>query len=214
MTIVIINPNSTTAMTDAMVETARATAPSAEFIGITSHGGPPAIQGPEDGERAIQPLLLCVDSARELGARVIIIGCFDDTGLGEARARARSGCPVIGIGQAACLAAAALGGRFSVVTTLAVSVPVIEENIIRYGLSGSIGRVRASGVPVLDLERSPEFAARRVISEIRLAAELDGVGAIVAGCAGMIDIPRLAARTVRVPVVDGVRAAASLAALC
>ena len=212
MTIVIINPNSTTAMTDAMVETARATVPSAEFVGITSHDGPPAIQGPEDGVRAIPPLLLCVDSARDLGARAIIIGCFDDTGLGEARAR--SGCPVIGIGQAACLAAAALGGRFSVVTTLAVSVPVIEENIIRYGLSGSIGRVRASGVPVLDLERDPEVAARRVISEIRLAADLDGVGAIVAGCAGMIDIPRLAARTVRIPVVDGVRAAASLAALC
>ncbi len=212
MTIVIINPNSTTAMTDAMVETARATVPSAEFVGITSHDGPPAIQGPEDGVRAIPPLLLCVDSARDLGARAIIIGCFDDTGLGEARAR--SGCPVIGIGQAACLAAAALGGRFSVVTTLVVSVPVIEENIIRYGLSGSIGRVRASGVPVLDLERDPEVAARRVISEIRLAADLDGVGAIVAGCAGMIDIPRLAARTVRIPVVDGVRAAASLAALC
>ncbi len=212
MTIVIINPNSTTAMTDAMVETARATVPSAEFVGITSHDGPPAIQGPEDGVRAIPPLLLCVDSARDLGARAIIIGCFDDTGLGEARAR--SGCPVIGIGQAACLAAAALGGRFSVVTTLAVSVPVIEENISRYGLSGSIGRVRASGVPVLDLERDPEVAARRVISEIRLAADLDGVGAIVAGCAGMIDIPRLAARTVRIPVVDGVRAAASLAALC
>ena len=199
-------------MTDAMVETARATVPSAEFVGITSHDGPPAIQGPEDGDRAIPPLLLCVDSARDLGARAIIIGCFDDTGLGEARAR--SGCPVIGIGQAACLAAAALGGRFSVVTTLAVSVPVIEENITRYGLSGSIGRVRASGVPVLDLERDPEVAARRVISEIRLAADLDGVGAIVAGCAGMIDIPRLAARTVRIPVVDGVRAAASLAALC
>ena len=212
MTIVIINPNSTTAMTDAMVETARATVPSAEFVGITSHDGPPAIQGPEDGARAIPPLLLCVDSARDLGARAIIIGCFDDTGLGEARER--SGCPVIGIGQAACLAAAALGGRFSVVTTLAVSVPVIEENITRYGLSGSIGRVRASGVPVLDLERVPEVAARRVISEIRLAADLDGVGAIVAGCAGMIDIPRLAARTVRIPVVDGVRAAASLAALC
>ena len=212
MTIVIINPNSTTAMTDAMVETARATVPSAEFVGITSHDGPPAIQGPEDGVRAIPPLLLCVDSARDLGARAIIIGCFDDTGLGEARAR--SGCPVIGIGQAACLAAAALGGRFSVVTTLAVSVPVIEENITRYGLSGSIGRVRASGVPVLDLERDPEVAARRVISEIRLAADLDGVGAIVAGCAGMVDIPRLAAKTVRIPVVDGVRAAASLAALC
>ena len=99
-------------------------------------------------------------------------------------------------------------------TTLAVSVPVLEENIARYGLTGALGRVRASGVPVLDLERDPEAAAERVISEIRVAAETDGIGAIVAGCAGMVDIPRLAAETIRVPVVDGVRAAASLAALC
>jgi len=212
VTIAIINPNSTVGMTTLMVETARLTVPTAEFVGITSHDGPPAIQGAADGERAVPPLLRCIDRAQASGLRAIIIGCFDDTGLAEARSRAA--CPVIGIGQAACHAAAALGGRFSVVTTLAVSVPVLEENIAIYGLTGALGRVRASGVPVLDLERDPEASAGRVISEIRIAAETDGIGAVVAGCAGMVDIPRLAAETIRVPVVDGVRAAASLAALC
>ena len=47
--IVIINPNSTVSMTDAMVRTARETVPAAEIVGWTSHDGPPAIQGPEDG---------------------------------------------------------------------------------------------------------------------------------------------------------------------
>ena len=212
MTIAIINPNSTVGMTTLMVETARLTVPTAEFVGITSHDGPPAIQGAADGERAVPPLLRCIDRAQASGLRAIIIGCFDDTGLAEARLRAA--CPIIGIGQAACHAAAALGGRFSVVTTLSVSVPVLEENIALYGLTGMLGRVRASGVPVLDLERDPEVAAGRVIAEIRIAAETDGIGAIVAGCAGMVDIPRLASETIRVPVVDGVRAAASLASLC
>lgn len=212
MVAVIINPNSTVSMTETMIETARRAVPSVRFEGVTSHLGPPAIQGAEDGARAIPPLLDCIDRAASMKARVIVIGCFDDTGLAEARARA--GCPVIGIGQASCSAAAALGGRFSVVTTLAISVPVIEANIAQYGLSGSLGRVRASGVPVLDLERDPEAAAARVIAEIARAEREDGVGAVVAGCAGMVDIPELAAGSVNVPVIDGVRAAAVLAALC
>ena len=212
MTVAIINPNCTVSMTDAMVETARLTVPSLSFLGITSHDGPPAIQGAEDGDRAIPPLMLCIDRAESMEVRAIIIGCFDDTGLAEARAR--SGPPVIGIGQAACHAAAAIGGRFSVVTTLAVSVPVLEDNIARYRLDGHLGRIRASGVPVLDIERDAEAAAGKIIAEIRRAAEDDGIGAIVAGCAGMVDIPRLSAATVRIPVIDGVRAAASLAALC
>ena len=211
MTIVIINPNSTASMTRAMVDTARAEVPSAEFVGITSHDGPPAIQGAEDGARAVPPLMACLDRAEALGARVVVIGCFDDTGLEEARLRAR--CPVIGIGEASFCAAAALGGRFSVVTTLEVSVPVIEANLVRYGFAGRVGRVRASGVPVLDLERDAGAAAEKVLSEMRRAAEADGVGALVAGCAGMVDIPRLAARTIRIPVIDGVRAAAVLASL-
>ena len=211
MTVAIINPNSTVSMTDTMVETARLTVPSLSFLGITSHDGPPAIQGAEDGDRAIPPLMLCIDRAASMGVRAIIIGCFDDTGLVEARARA--GCPVIGIGQAAYHAAVAVGGRFSVVTTLSVSVPVLEANIANYALAVHLGRVRASGVPVLDLERDPEAAADTVILEMRRAAESDEIGAIVAGCAGMVDIPRLAAKTIRVPVIDGVRAAASLAAL-
>lgn len=212
MTIFLINPNSSVGMTDGMLEAARATIPSADFAGITSHDGPAAIQGAEDGARAVPPLLLCIERAEALGARAIIIGCFDDTGLAEARFRAS--CPVIGIGEASCCAAAALGGRFSVVTTLQVSVPVIEANIARYGLDGRLGRVRASGVPVLDLERDAEASAAKVISEMRRAADADGIGAIVAGCAGMVDIPRLAAECLEVPVIDGVRAAASLAALC
>lgn len=212
MSVVIINPNSTVSMTATMVETARLTVPSVRFVAITSHDGPPAIQGAEDGDRAVGPLLLCIDRAEAMGVRAIIIGCFDDTGLAEARERTR--LPVLGIGQTACHAAAAIGHRFSIVTTLAVSVPVLEDNIARYGLSGRLGRVRASGVPVLDLERDAEAASKKVIAEIRRAADEDDVGAIVAGCAGMVDIPRLAVGTIRVPVIDGVRAAASLAALC
>ena len=54
MSIVIINPNSTASMTEAMVEVASATVPGLTFEGWTSHNGPPAIQGREDGEALFQ----------------------------------------------------------------------------------------------------------------------------------------------------------------
>ncbi|WP_146585132.1 aspartate/glutamate racemase family protein [Puniceibacterium confluentis] len=209
--IVLINPNSTVSMTDAMVRTARDVARGIKVVGWTSHDGPSAIQGPEDGEASVPPLLELVAKAAELGPQAVIIGCFDDTGLDEARAIA--GCPVIGIGQAAYHMAVLAGERFSVVTTLAVSVPVLEGNIRRYGLAGHLGRVRASGVAVLDLERDPEASALRVLDEVAEAAREDGVQSIVLGCAGMVDLPARAAEVSNLRIIDGVRSAVQIGAL-
>jgi allantoin racemase len=99
MSVIIINPNSTVSMTEAILAQAQRAAPHQSLDGWTSHGGPPSIQGVEDGEIAKGPLLQLVDKASKLGADGIIIGCFDDTALDEAVAL--SDCPVIGIGQAA-----------------------------------------------------------------------------------------------------------------
>ena len=207
--IVIINPNSTTSMTDAMLDTARKTHPTLKVTGWTSHDGPPAIQGPEDGDAAVPPLLKLVELANEKGASAIIIGCFDDTGLTEARARSR--CPVIGIGQAAYHMASMLGPRFSVVTTLAVSVPILAANIQACGLGQNVARVRASGVPVLALETDAENATAQVIAEINTAVADDNVQCVVLGCAGMVHIVDTYPESNQVRLVDGVRAATSIA---
>ena len=201
--IVIINPNSTVAMTQTLLDTARQMRPDARIEGWTSHDGPPAIQGPEDGAACIPPLLRLVDKAAARGARAIIIGCFDDTGL--AQARARVACPVLGIGEAAYAQAARLG-RFSVVTTLPVSIPVLAANVAALGLSDRCARIRASGVPVLDLETDPGTAIPRVLAEVRAAVAEDDIGAIVLGCAGMVHVAE-AAPDVSVPLIDGLRAA-------
>jgi allantoin racemase len=157
--IVLINPNSTVSMTEAMLRTARNAVPDAYFEGWTSRYGPPAIEGREDGDAATPHLLKLVRKASDAGAKVIVIGCFDDTGLDEARRIAA--CPVIGIGQAAYHMAALAGARFSVVTTLAVSVPVLEENVKSCGLGGNLVRVRASDVSVLDLELDADHGRYR-----------------------------------------------------
>lgn len=194
-------------MTDAMVETASKAGVVLE--GWTSFDGPPAIQGPEDGEACIPPLLALVRKASDAGAKAIIIGCFDDTGLNVARDIAS--CPVIGIGQAAYHMAVLSGRRFSVVTTLDVSVPILENNIHAYGFTSQLARVRASGVPVLDLENDPVGTADVVVGEINRAVTEDKVDTVVLGCAGMGHIQAYVGNIGNARLVDGVTSAAQLA---
>lgn len=205
--IVLINPNSTDAMTQAMVQTASKAG--VTLIGWTSHDGPTAIQGPEDGAACIPPLLALVRKANDTGAKAIIIGCFDDTGLDAARDIAS--CPVIGIGQAAYHMAVLSGRKFSVVTTLPVSVPILERNIHTYGFTSQLARVRASGVPVLDLETDPAGTADVVIGEINRAVIEDKVNTVVLGCAGMGQIQAYFGNTGNTRLIDGVTSAALLA---
>jgi len=208
MRVLYINPNSTEAMTDSIVEAARAGNPGVEILGWTNLDGPPAIEGPDDGAAAIPGLLALLPKARTEGVDAIVIACFDDTGLAQARAAAH--CPVIGIGQSAYMAATLLGHRFAVVTTLAVSVPVIEENIAAHGFDTACASVRASGLPVLVVEEGSEATRAHLADEIR-AAFSQGATAAILGCAGMAMLREdLAARTGGA-LIDGVAASAQLA---
>lgn len=209
MKIALVNPNSTVSMTGKIALAARAAAPDDDIIALTCHGAPASIQGPED-QLACRPFLLeGIRTVRAEGADAIIIACFDDPWLDEARALVD--VPVLGIGQAAYHAAMLVGGRFSVVTTLAVSVPGIAENIRNYGLAGACAGVRASGVQVLELEDPASGAAGRVSDEIGRACREDAPKAIVLGCAGMADLRAAFQAEHGLPVIDGVAAATALA---
>ncbi|BDA83138.1 Asp/Glu/hydantoin racemase [Aureimonas sp. SA4125] len=208
MRLCFINPNSTASMTDKIAAAARAAAaPDTEIVALTSRTGPASIQGPEDGEAAVPGLLALVAEHAD-AVDGFAIACFDDTGLFEARRLTHK--PVVGIGEAAFLEARTGGRRFCVVTTLSVSIPVIQENIETYGLAADCIKVRASEVPVLALEREGSAARETVAEEIAQALAEDRPDAIVLGCAGMADLAQAYAARFGLPVVDGVVAAVRL----
>ena len=209
MRIAYINPNATARMTDGIVASARAALPAADIFGLTNTRGPAAIQGHADGEAAVPGLLSLLPEARAQGAEAIVIACFDDTGLEAARAAA--GCPVLGIGQASYVMAQLLGLRFSVITSLPVSIPVIAENIAAQGFERSCASVRASGLPVLTIDEGGPDTIARIADEIESAAQEDGAQCALLGCAGMSPLrTALSART-NIPLIDGVAASARLA---
>ncbi|MGF1577553.1 MAG: aspartate/glutamate racemase family protein [Cyanophyceae cyanobacterium] len=205
--LLLVNPNSTVEMTERMGLTARAlVADQAEIVLRTNTEGPPAIQGSRDGVLAA-PGLLQILGSESFNAGVI--ACFDDTAL----AAAQEICPVpiVGIGQASFHAACLLARRFAVLTTLPISVPVIEDNLQRYGLAGRCQGVVASGIAVLDLERDPEGSTAHLIEVaeqvlVRLCPDV-----LVLGCAGMTGMAQSLTAKLGIPVIDPVMAAISLA---
>jgi allantoin racemase len=206
----VVNPNTTAAMTRVIAAAAVKAARSDTTIrAVESAFGPPSIEGVYDDAFAVPGLLERIKEGESEGADAHVIACFDDTGLDAARALAHA--PVIGIGEAAFSVAAMLAHRFSVVTTLSRSVPVIENNLLRYGLDRRCVRVRATEVPVLDLDNPASGAGAKIADEIARALSDDGADAIVLGCAGMADLATSLAAEFGVPVIDGVSAAVVMA---
>lgn len=209
MRIAFINPNSTQEMTDNVLEVARSVGGGIHMVGYTNFEGPPAIQGQADGDAAIPGVLKILKSAIEDGADAIVIACFDDTGL--MTAQAQSEVPVLGIGQSAYTMATLLGKPFSVVTSLAISIPVIEANIERSGFTGQCVGVHASGLPVLEIDEGSEETCSKLASSIVEWAETDQVDTIVLGCAGMAHLLGDLTDRAKTSLIDGVRASVFLA---
>ena len=204
--IAFINPNSTVAMTESCSGSFAAQLPSHFSVeAITNHQAPHAIQGPEDGEIAV-PGVLEIISGSDFDAYVI--ACFDDTALAEARTVTQK--PVIGIGQASFHLAALSAGRFSVLTTLPVSVPVISDNIEEQGFGGICDGVYASGVPVLDLENAPDKSSNIVATHLQKIAINSPSNAVILGCAGMTNIWSKLQPSHQIILIDPVAAAAKL----
>lgn len=210
MLINIVNPNTTAAMTKRIAAAARQAARGDTRISaVEPEFGPPSIEGAYDDAFAVPGLLARIAEGEAAGAGAHVIACFDDTGLDAARALARA--PVVGIGEAAFHMASLIAHRFTVVTTLARSVPVIENNLLRYGLDRRCARVRATEIAVLELDDPASNARARIGAEIAEALRTDGAEAIVLGCAGMADLAHSLAEEFGAPVVDGVAAAVALA---
>lgn len=207
MHILVINPNSTVSMTDKIGDAARSVASSDTIItAVNPSDSPASIEGYYDEALSLSGLLSVVGSHSDFDA--VVLACFDDTGLDSVRCLVS--CPVVGIGESAFHYASMISNKFSVITTLSRSVSAIEHNLVRYGLASRCVRVRASEVPVLDLEKPDSDARVKISDEITRAKVEDSAEAIVLGCAGMADLAISLSQEHGLPVLDGVVCSVSL----
>ena len=213
MNLLILNPNSTASMTETIAAAARhAALPGTKITALSGSGPAPAsVEGHADAALAVPPMLAAIQAAERgpTPPSAIVIACFDDPGLLAAREVARA--PVLGIAQSAIQVAMLIAARFSIITTLPRSVPVIEDLVQAYGAGHACRKVRSVDLPVLALESAPDEAFARLVTEGRKATVEDGAEAIVLGCAGMAELCASLSETLGLPVIDGVVAAVKLA---
>lgn len=201
--ILVINPNTTRAMTSRIEACARAVAgPDTEITGITSESGPASIESHYDEALSVPGLLS--EIVHRAPADGYVIACFGDPGLDAAREVAPG--PVVGIAEAAMRTATHVAPSFSVVTTLTRTVGRAQQLVDRYGVRRYCRSVRACDIPVLGVDGDPA-ALKRILAECRAAVEADGAEAVVLGCAGMADMCAELTGELGVPVIDGVAAA-------
>ncbi|KAA5606363.1 aspartate/glutamate racemase family protein [Roseospira marina] len=206
--LLVLNPNTTASMTRTIGAAARAVAAQGtEILDRNPAMGPASVEGWYDEALCLPGMLQEIARGEAEGVDGHLIACFDDPGLDAARCRATA--PVVGCAEAGLHMASLIAGRFAVVTTLSRSVATIEHLAHRYGVAGRCA-VRATDIPVLDLEIPGSAAEDRIAGEIDRAIADDRAEAIVLGCAGMADLAgRLSARA-GVPVIDGVAAGVKL----
>lgn len=201
MKLLVVNPNSTAAMTDKIARSlAPLAAPQAQISFRNPLTTPASIEGHYDEAASVMAMLDIIREEEAAGNQGTVIACFDDPGIGAAREIASG--PVIGICEAAMQAASILAARFSVVTTLPRSVPIIEDLALRYGMERRCRRVHAADIPVLALEHDPD--ARMIVRDaVCRAVMTDGSDAVILGCAGMADLTGWLCEEAGVPVIDG-----------
>jgi allantoin racemase len=208
MRIKVINPNTTTSMTEKIATVASAVAsPGTDIIACSPETGPTTIEGHYDEALSVIGVLDEVSKGEADGVDGYVIACFGDPGLLAARELAIG--PVLGIAEAAMHTATFIATGFSIVTSLDRTRIMAQQLVETYGMTRSCRNIRAVNLPVLSVA-DPIQAQAAVLKECQTAIQEDHCGAIVLGCSGMTDLAAPIRRELGIPVVDGVGAAVKL----
>ena len=153
-------------MTESIAVAARQVASAGTTIdAVNPSDGPPSIEGHYDESIAAAAMLKIL--REDDSADGYIIACFGDPGL--AAAREAVSAPVLGIAECAMRAASFIADGFSIVTTLARTVPISEHLVRAYGMENYCRKIRATDLAVLELEGDSAAVHRRIEEECRLA---------------------------------------------
>lgn len=205
MKLLLINPNTTTGITDLVVREARRLAPpDVEIAGVTARFGGRYIANRATYAIAAHAALDAYAEHAE-GADAVVLACFGDPALAALKEIASQ--PVVGMAEAACHAAAGNAGRFAIVTGGERWGPMLCEFVTSIGLSARLATVLTVAPTGGDIARDPDGALGVLAEACNTCVSQHGATSVILGGAGLAGLAdRLSAR-VRVPLIDGLAVA-------
>lgn len=204
--ILVINPNSSVAVTRSMEACLH------DFSGFSAHRircielekSPPGIETDAHVGQVIPHILEAVSKEK---ADVVVLGCFSDPGIDLVRQSAPM--PVLGIAEAAYIAALGLGRRFGIVSLGPSSI----DRHLRYLKALRLDQ-RLAGDRSLDMT-IVELVAGNVVEKVsQIGKQLrdeDGADVVILGCAGLGTYRGALEEALGLPVIDPVQAGVLLA---
>ena len=207
--VLVINPNTSASVTDAVLTACRSAHPALEWHGVSARFGAPYIAD-EIAYAVAAHAVLDAHAVHFDGHDAVLIACFGDPGLLALRELA--GVPVLGLAQASLAAAASAaaatpGGRFAVVTGGHAWGPMLARFARAQQLDAGL-----CGIHTVDLTGGQIAAAPSAALDSLAAAAQQGIdggaGCILLGGAALAGLAARLQPRVGVPVLDNVLLAA------
>jgi len=207
MKILVVNPNSSIPMTEAIrAQLSSLTSGSISIDCIEIKGAPSAIRNADDKIAVIPALFNILEEKQEM-YDAFVVACFGDPGVPLLRQAFAK--PVLGIAEAGFYTALSCAEQFGVICASREVGPNYGVYARALGIEVRYGGFASIDMDILDLCGEPSRSRERIIDAAnRLAAQ--GVGAAVLGCAGMAPYAREAAENSGITIIEPSTAAIAL----
>lgn len=212
MKILLVNPNLTQAVTDAVLAAARVrAAPGTELLAVTGTFGP-AVIGSRAENALAQHGVLDLVARHAPGCDAVVLGVSLDTALWACRELLD--IPVVGMTEAGLLCGATVATRIGLLTNGARMGPLYRELVQSYGLGERLAGVETLALTPQQMVGSPldiQAAQDAVVAAARTLIERDGAEAVLLAGAAMASMAEALQPQLPVPLLDGVGCAVALA---
>jgi allantoin racemase len=215
MRLLLLNPNTSAAVTERLAASARAAAAvGTEIVPLTAPRGVPFIASRAEAQiaGAVALEMLAEHHGRYDAA---IIAAFADPGL--LGARELFDVPIVGLAEAAMLTACMLGRRFSIVTFSTAMGPWFRECVDVHGLGGRCASIRMLDEPFASLASVQEEKEEALVALANRAVSEDEADVVILAGAPLTGLAARVRQRIPVPLVEqtiaAVRQAETLVAL-
>lgn len=198
----VINPNTSPAMTAEIEKTARKVFQSPwNCVVSAAPGGPESLESWSDyhlASIAILPLL-----EKHADADGVVLACFGDPGL--FLLKETCAVPVVGIAEASMSLALMLGARFGILTGMRRAVELMDSMVHTYCLEARYAGSVSLDMRVLDFDKD-RAATLNVLEKASRELRSKGAEVLLLGCAGLTAFVDDLQSRVDMPVIDPVEA--------
>lgn len=208
MRLLCINPNTSEAMTGAVVAAVRpCLPPGTDIVAETARFGAPAIASRTAFAVGAHATVACFAGRAHEPWDAVLLACFGDPAREAMREIAD--VPVLGMAEAAMILAARRHGRFSVVTGGILWERMLTEFAGAIGLAEQLVSVRTIAATGGDIFRDPHAARAALVAAVA-QAEGDGASCAILGGAALVGMAAVLRADTTLPLLDPAVALATL----